>query len=123
MLKTRFDNTDVWINKRGKAVMIRNMNTSYVLSCVRMMKERPDKVLHIIISDIDAARVSEQDRLEAFQSVTSLTPEKMAECVEDSPLFKAMVAELEKRGVDVGNILDEWCWDEWVDAESVLTVE
>ena len=123
MLKTRFDNTDVWINKRGKAVRIRNMNTSYVLSCVRMMKERPDKVLHIIISDIDAARVSDQERREAFQVVTSLSPEQLAKFVEDSPLFKAMVAELEKRGVDVSNILKEWCWEWCNDVESVLVTE
>lgn len=122
MLKTRFDNADTWINKHGKAVLIRNMNTSYILSCVRMLKERPDKVLHILVSDIDDARVSDQERREAFQDVTSISPERLAACVEESPLFKAMIGELKKRGVDVGNILDKWCWDEWAEDES-LTVE
>lgn len=122
-MKTRFDNNDVWINKRGKAVLICNMKTGHILHCVRMMKERPDKVLHTIVSDIDNARVSEQERREAFQDVTSLIPEKMAECVESSPLFKAMVAELEKRGVNVSNILEEWCWEWCNDVESVLVTE
>ena len=112
-MKTRFDYPDLWITGCGEAVPIKNMETPHLLNTVKMLVQKPARVLSILIADIENATFSEavwtihnsNDRKQSLKNVTSLSEEELAEYVMNTPLFQSMLAELAERGVNTGNIM------------------
>jgi predicted metal-dependent phosphotriesterase family hydrolase len=78
-----------------------------------MLVQKPERVMSILISDIENASFSEVvwsahnqcDRKQSLQNVTSLSDAELVEYVKGTPLFESMVAELEQRGVNTDNII------------------
>jgi hypothetical protein len=112
-VKTRFDYADVWVNGLGEAIPVSSMETTHLLNTVKMLVQKPERVMSILISDIENASFSEVvwsvhnqcDRKQSLQNVTSLTDTKLVEYVKGTPLFESMLAELEQRGVNTENVL------------------
>ncbi|WP_295749529.1 hypothetical protein [uncultured Oscillibacter sp.] len=112
-MKTRFDYPDTWLPACGIAVPIRAMETTHLLNTAKMLVQKPDRVLSILISDIESTAFSEVvwtaynqcDRRQSLQNVTSLSSEELVSYVKGTPLFQAMLAELGARGVNIENIL------------------
>lgn len=113
-MKTRFDYADVWITGFGEAVPIGDMTTPHLLNTVKMLVQKPARVLSILISDIESATFSEtvwtahnkSDRKQSLKNVTGLSEAELVEYVKATPLFKSMLAELTERGVDIENIMN-----------------
>lgn len=113
-MKTRFDFPGVWITACGETVAIGNMETAHLLNTVKMLVKKPERVLSILISDIENATFSEtvwtvfnsSDRKQSLRNVTSLSEEELVEYVKGTPLFRSMLEELKDRGVNVDNVLN-----------------
>lgn len=112
-MKTRFDYEGVWITGLGEAVPVGSMTTPHLLNTVKMLVQKPARVLSILVADIENATFSETvwtvhnapDRKQSLKNVTSLSETGLVEYVKATPLFKSMLAELAERGVDVDNIM------------------
>lgn len=112
-MKTRFDYPDIWITGCGEAVPVGSMETPHLLNTVKMLVQKPARVLSILIADIESAAFSEtvwtvrnaSDRKQSLKNVTSLSEEELAEYVQGTPLFQSMLAELAERGINTSNIM------------------
>lgn len=112
-MKTRFDYPDVWITGIGEAVPVADMSTPHLLNTVKMLVQKPARVMSILISDIESASFSETvwsaynqcDRKQSLKNVTSMSDTGLVEYVKVTPLFKSMLAELDERGVNTDNIM------------------
>lgn len=112
-MKTRFDYPNVWITGCGEAIPVGNMETPHLLNTVKMLVQKPARVLSILIADIENATFSEavwtihnsNDRRQSLKNVTSLSEEELVSYVKGTPLFQSMLSELAERGVNTDNIL------------------
>ena len=112
-MKTRFDYPDVWITSRGEAVPICDMETSHLLNTVRMLIQKPNRTLSILITDIERATFSDvvwtpfnvDDRKQSLKNVTSLSSAELIEYIQSTLLFKSMIDELQERGINTSNVL------------------
>lgn len=112
-MKTRFDYDGVWITGCGVAVPVGEMETAHLLNTVKMLVQKPSRVLSILISDIESATFSEtvwtahnvSDKKQSLTNVTSMSEQELVSYVTETPLFKSMLEELICRGVNMENIL------------------
>lgn len=113
-MKTRFDSSDVWMTTAGEPIHITSMETPHILNTVKMLVQKPTRTLTMLVIDIERASYSDavwtanraDDLKKSLNNVTSLSEEELIRYVIETPLFKALVAELDERGVNVENILN-----------------
>ena len=113
-MKTRFDGTH-WIAAFGVVLDIKEMDTAHLLNTVKMLVQKPARVQAMLVDDIESATFAdssvwspvsrEDDRKQSINNVTSLSTEEITKYVTGTTLFKAMLSELESRGVNTENIL------------------
>lgn len=111
-MKTRFDIPNVWITAGGEAMTVQNMETPHLMSTVKMLIQKPSRVLSMLIDDIENATftgpvwtVKDLHRKQSLNNVTSLSADELVEYVKETPLFRSMVAELQARGVNTDNVV------------------
>lgn len=113
-MKTRFDYTGVWIDGTGKTLSMSSMETPHLLNTVRMLIQKPNRVLSILIDDIENETFAGRewkfrdadDRKRSLKNVTSLNETELAEYVRSTPLFNSLLWELQERGVNTENLLN-----------------
>lgn len=120
-MKTRFDGK-IWIMAFGVAVEVEKMETAHLLNTVKMLVQKPARVQAMLVDDIERATfvdpvvwtpTSEEDtRKLSLRNVTSLSADELTAYVTDTPLFKAMLEELETRGINTENIMQLYTKDE-----------
>lgn len=112
-MKTRFDETKYWLTAGGEAIRLCDMETSHLLNTVKMLLQKPTRTQAMLVIDIernsrDAAVwvPNPQDpRILSIHNVTSLTAEELVDYVKSTPLYAAMLSELETRGVNTDNTI------------------
>lgn len=120
-MKTRFDGK-LWIGAFGVAIEVKNMETAHLLNTVKMLVQKPARVQAMLVNDIEDATFEEQEawtpsgdgdsiRKKSLHNVTSLSGEELVQCVTCTTLFKAMLDELEARGVNTENIMQLYTED------------
>ena len=118
-MKTRFDGK-VWVAAFGVPMEVKDMETAHLLNTVKMLVQKPASVQAMLVDDIESAAFAstgvwtagpEDTRKQSIHNVTSLSGEDLTAYVIKSPLFKAMVEELETRGVNTDNILELYTKD------------
>ena len=110
-MTTRFDESKYWITAGGEVIRLSDMETSHLLNTVKMLLQKPTRTQAMLVTDIErnsrAAAVwvpNPQDpRALSIHNVTSLTAEELVEYVKGTPLFAALLSELETRGVNTEN--------------------
>jgi len=118
-MKTRFDGT-VWVTGFGVAFDIKEMETSHLLNTVKMLVQKPARVMAMLVSDIEKASFEtnvwttgkvEDSRKQSLRNVTGLSGEELVKYVVGTPLFTAMLEELDARGVNTENIMELYLKD------------
>jgi len=118
-MKTRFDGT-VWVTGFGVAFDIKEMETSHLLNTVKMLVQKPARVVAMLVSDIEKASFEtnvwttgkvEDSRKQSLRNVTGLSGEELVKYVVGTPLFTAMLEELDARGVNTENIMELYLKD------------
>ena len=111
-MKTRFDIPNVWITAAGEVISVQNMETPHLLNTVKMLIQKPSRVLSMLMVDIENATfadpvwtIKKAHRKESLKNVTSLSADELVEYVQDTPLFRSMVAELQARGVNTDHVV------------------
>lgn len=112
-MKTRFDYENVWITGSGEAVSVVSMTTPHLLDTVKILLQKPARVLSILVSDIESAAFYDTvwaahnmiDSKKSLKNITSLSESELVEYVKTTPLFNSMLTTLSERGVDVDNII------------------
>lgn len=107
MIKTRFDNPEVWETKR-EAYEISEMETSHIINLLRMFKTKPTVILNILLESVEDSSFafSKHKNKAAINEITSMSNEELIEVAMDSVLVAALCDQLEERGVNVENILN-----------------
>jgi hypothetical protein len=99
---------------------LNEMSTDHLLNTVKMLVQKPSRVQAMLVSDIERATFEEDvwtphkpedTRKHSIHNITSLSSEELAEYVAGTPLFKALLEELENRGVNMENILELYTKD------------
>lgn len=114
---TRFDNDETWITENND-YDIEDMETTHILNTIRLFILKPNSVIGMLIKDVEENEIEENSTVwqktflrkrnvkkESINNITSMTDEEVKEYVMNSPLVNAMKIELEKRGVNVENII------------------
>lgn len=112
-MKTRFDETKYWITAGGEAIRLCDMETSHLLNTIKMLLQKPTRTQAMLIVDIERNAVSStvwephpQDPCAlSIHNVTSLTAEELVDYAKGTPLFAALISELESRGVNTNNTI------------------
>lgn len=98
------------------------METAHLLNTVKMLVQKPARVQAMLVNDIEDATFEEQEawtptgngediRKKSLHDATSLSSEELVQYVTGTPLFKAMMEELEARGVNTENIMELYTKD------------
>ena len=118
---TRFDDSRRWLGSGSTVTDIVDMSTAHIVNTLAMFKKRPDRVLAVLLDDLEpwrtrrscAALVTSLYGMpmtvaysQLIQDVTSMSPEDLTIFALGSPCGAAMYAELEKRGVNVDNVME-----------------
>lgn len=114
---TRFDNDETWITENND-YDIEDMETAHILNTIRLFILKPNSVIGMLIKDVEENEIEENTTVwsktflrkrnikkESINNITSMTDDEVKEYVMSSPLVNAMKIELEKRGVNVENII------------------
>lgn len=120
-MKTRFDGK-IWIMAFGVAVEVEKMETAHLLNTVKMLVQKPARVQAMLVDDIERATFADptvwtptgegDTRKLSLRNVTSLSADELTTYVTGTPLFKAMLEELETRGINTENIMQLYTKDE-----------
>lgn len=120
-MKTRFDGK-IWIMAYGIAVEVKEMETAHLLNTVKMLVQKPARVQSMLVDDIERATFADptvwtpsgegNTRKMSLRNVTSLSADELTAYVTGTPLFKAMLEELETRGINTENIMQLYTKDE-----------
>lgn len=120
-MKTRFDG-NLWIGAFGVVLEVKDMETTHLLNTVKMLVQKPSRVQAMLVADIEHATFAdvavwtpsskEDTRKQSINNVTSLSSEELVEYVTHTPLFKALMDELESRGVNTDNTIQLFTTDE-----------
>lgn len=112
-MKTRFDCPGVWITGCGEVVSLKDMETPHLMNTVKMLIQKPDRTMAILIHDVEndsfSSRVwtpfKDDDKAQSIHNITSMTGDELIRYAMETPLFKSMLDELQARGVNVDNIV------------------
>ena len=120
-MKTRFDGK-IWVMAYGVAVEVKEMETAHLLNTVKMLVQKPARVQAMLVDDIERATFADptvwtptgegDTRKLSLRNVTSLSADELTTYVTGTPLFKAMLEELETRGINTENIMQLYTKDE-----------
>lgn len=108
-MKTRFDGK-IWVMAYGVAIEVKEMETAHLLNTVKMLVQKPARVQAMLVDDIERATFADptvwtptgegDTRKLSLRNVTSLSADELTTYVTGTPLFKAMLEELETRGIN-----------------------
>lgn len=120
-MKTRFDRK-IWVMAYGVAIEVKEMETAHLLNTVKMLVQKPARVQAMLVDDIERATFADptvwtptgegDTRKLSLRNVTSLSADELTTYVTGTPLFKAMLEELETRGSNTENIMQLYTKDE-----------
>lgn len=120
-MKTRFDGK-IWVMAYGMAIEVKEMETAHLLNTVKMLVQKPARVQAMLVDDIERATFADptvwtptgegDTRKLSLRNVTSLSADELTTYVTGTPLFKAMLEELETRGINTENIMQLYTKDE-----------
>lgn len=120
-MKTRFDGK-IWVMAYGVAIEVKEMETARLLNTVKMLVQKPARVQAMLVDDIERATFADptvwtptgegDTRKLSLRNVTSLSADELTTYVTGTPLFKAMLEELETRGINTENIMQLYTKDE-----------
>lgn len=120
-MKTRFDGK-IWVMAYGVAIEVKEMETAHFLNTVKMLVQKPARVQAMLVDDIERATFADptvwtptgegDTRKLSLRNVTSLSADELTTYVTGTPLFKAMLEELETRGINTENIMQLYTKDE-----------
>ena len=120
-MKTRFDEK-IWVMAYGVAIEVKEMETAHLLNTVKMLVQKPARVQAMLVDDIERATFADptvwtptgegDTRKLSLRNVTSLSADELTTYVTGTPLFKAMLEELETRGINTENIMQLYTKDE-----------
>lgn len=120
-MKTRFDGK-IWVTAYGVAIEVKEMETAHLLNTVKMLVQKPARVQAMLVDDIERATFADptvwtptgegDTRKLSLRNVTSLSADELTTYVTGTPLFKAMLEELETRGINTENIMQLYTKDE-----------
>lgn len=120
-MKTRFDGK-IWVMAYGAAIEVKEMETAHLLNTVKMLVQKPARVQAMLVDDIERATFADptvwtptgegDTRKLSLRNVTSLSADELTTYVTGTPLFKAMLEELETRGINTENIMQLYTKDE-----------
>lgn len=98
------------------------METAHLLNTVKMLVQKPARVQAMLVDDIERATFADptvwtptgegDTRKLSLRNVTSLSADELTTYVTGTPLFKAMLEELETRGINTENIMQLYTKDE-----------
>lgn len=113
-MKTRFDNPGVWFIAGGEMVKVEDMSTAHLMNTVKMLTTKLSRTLSMLISDIEESAFADtvwtpfgansDDKRQSLKNVTSLSSDELRAYVVSTPLYQSMLAELERRGVNMENL-------------------
>ena len=96
-MKTRFDRSDRWCTSKNESTLIKEMDTAHLMNTVKMLVQKPDRSLSMLIADIESANYAESvwtvhntyydDRKLSLHNVTSLSTEELVSYVMGTPSF------------------------------------
>ena len=118
-MKTRFDETRIWITSAGESCKIPDMDTRHLMNTLRMFAQNPQRTAGMLIVDIERKPVCQENqkvwtpksaatpdvRKCSVFNVTSMDDEALIEYALNSPLAGAMLTILAERGVNAGNFM------------------
>ena len=120
-MKTRFDGK-ILVIAYGVAIEVKEMETAHLLNTVKMLVQKPARVQAMLVDDIERATFADptvwtptgegDTRKLSLRNVTSLSADELTTYVTGTPLFKAMLEELETRGINTENIMQLYTKDE-----------
>ena len=120
-MKTRSDGK-IWVMAYGVAIEVKEMETAHLLNTVKMLVQKPARVQAMLVDDIERATFADptvwtptgegDTRKLSLRNVTSLSADELTTYVTGTPLFKAMLEELETRGINTENIMQLYTKDE-----------
>lgn len=120
-MKTRFDGK-IWVMAYGVTIEVKEMETAHLLNTVKMLVQKPARVQAVLVDDIERATFADptvrtptgegDTRKLSLRNVTSLSADELTTYVTGTPLFKAMLEELETRGINTENIMQLYTKDE-----------
>lgn len=120
-MKTRFYGK-IWVMAYGVAIEVKEMETAHLLNTVKMLVQKPARVQAMLVDDIERATFADptvwtptgegDTRKLSLRNVTSLSADELTTYVTGTPLFKAMLEELETRGINTENIMQLYTKDE-----------
>ena len=120
-MNTRFDGK-IWVMAYGVAIEVKEMETAHLLNTVKMLVQKPARVQAMLVDDIERATFADptvwtptgegDTRKLSLRNVTSLSADELTTYVTGTPLFKAMLEELETRGINTENIMQLYTKDE-----------
>ena len=120
-MKTRFDGK-IWVMAYGVAIEVKEMETAHLLNTVKMLVQKPARVQAMLVDDIERATFADptvwtptgegDTRKLSLRNVPSLSADELTTYVTGTPLFKAMLEELETRGINTENIMQLYTKDE-----------
>lgn len=120
-MKTRFDGK-IWVMAYGVAIEVKEMETAHLFNTVKMLVQKPARVQAMLVDDIERATFADptvwtptgegDTRKLSLRNVTSLSADELTTYVTGTPLFKAMLEELETRGINTENIMQLYTKDE-----------
>ena len=115
-MKTRFDGK-IWVMAYGVAIEVKEMETAHLLNTVKMLVQKPARVQAMLVDDIERATFADPTVWTPTgegdtRNVTSLSADELTTYVTGTPLFKAMLEELETRGINTENIMQLYTKDE-----------
>ena len=112
---TRFDEDQTWEDGFGRTTLIKDLETSHMVNIIGMFIKKPTLVQSLLIKDLSRKRVWVNPKTKSLKTsihnATSMNLVDLLDYFYESPLYKAIETELEKRGVNVeqviNNFLDE----------------
>lgn len=120
-MKTRFDNSAMWVTGDDRHLNIRDMETNHLLNTVRMFVKKPYSIASMLIKDIENCAQdyypeawtpthigSRSVVKESINAVTSMSKDELVAYALNSPLCSTMMSELLDRGVNIHNLMDMW---------------
>lgn len=108
-MRTRFDDCVYWVTRNGNKGRIVDMSTSHLMNTVRMLVNKPEMIVSMVVSDIETYDISGLKR-EYINEITSVGREEVVSWIKSTPLFLCMYNELLSRGVNVNNMLNEFVY-------------
>lgn len=107
-LFTRLHDTQNW-RPHDNAIPIEKMDTTHIINLISMLLNKPEKTLSMLLDDVDSPKYStvnvptiimEEIKKDLRYKITSQRREDLVSIGYYSPLFRALINELNQRGLN-----------------------